>query len=144
MKKLLLVILSIFLIQIGTYFLIGKDSLPLEVAKNRRNFAGEFVENIYFSFQPKLSMSDSQRVKSYFEDELNHKVIGSRAEHKDKKMCEYKVRIKHKFYFISDVNSANGFFVANDNEVYVEVFESKYIWILFKWFKLQDENTAQS
>ncbi|WP_338790664.1 hypothetical protein [Bernardetia sp. MNP-M8] len=144
MKKLLLVILSIFLIQVGTYFLIGKGSLPLEVAKNRRTFAGEYYKNIHLSSQSNLSNSDFQIIKSYFEDELGYKVIGSRENNKDKKMCEYKVRIKHKFYFISDVNSANGFFVANDNEVYVEVFESKYIWILFKWFKLQDENTAQS
>lgn len=144
MKKLLLVILSIFFIQIGTYFLIGKDSLPLEAAKNRRTLAGGYYENIHFSFYPKISELDSQSIKSHFEDNLGYKVIGNRENNKDKTMCEYGIEIRHKFYFVSDVDYGNLFFVANNDVAYGEVFESKYIWVLFKWFKLQDENTGQS
>lgn len=153
MKKLLLVILSIFLIQIGTYFLIGKDSLPLEVAKNRRTLAGEFTENLYFSFQPKLSELDSQSIKSYFENELNHKVTTSKEGNEDKRMCEYEVEIKRsfyigfvkcEFYFLYIVDYSNTCYrVANGGAFCMEEFKSKYIWILFKWFKLQDECTAE-
>ncbi len=136
--------LSIFLVQIVTYFLIGKDRLPLEAAKNRRTLAGGYYENIHISSVSKLSNSDFQAIKSHFEDNLGYKVIGSRKNNKDKTMCEYGIEIRHKFYFVSDVGYGNLFFVANNDVAYGEVFESKYIWVLFKWFKLQDENTMQS
>jgi|GEM_PF-5169351 len=145
-KYLTIIILILIVVQISTFYTISNSFLIKEIGRNHESYVLEYEENDfrYFAILTKFDLSENQ-IQTYFSqlNGYNVSVCKSYSE------CDYlrkfgnfylywfEHKIKHPF----NINLINE---AEAAEEYGATWESKYIWIIYKWYLIEKVNTGIS
>lgn len=141
-----LFISCICMIQTLTYFTISQNSLIKGIGKNYETFVFEYAENIITDVHIISTMNPSKR-----QIEENFNVFNSYNFEICEQIstCSYDSNSDY-FYLYSFYNNTKNPFTINiirEGEMAKEfgaAWESKYVWILFRWILLDKRNTSVS
>lgn len=146
-KIISLILISVPLFQILTFQIMGKNSLPYEIIKNRETAVSEKVPRIIFEFQPKLWIWQESKIKAMLEKEYDEIFSFDEAgeiNRREINTCEYGITVKYNLKFVATVIEGNGYFAPRSDAIYAETWESQYQWYFYKWIKLNHRCTGQS
>jgi hypothetical protein len=140
--KMLSIAIGIVLLQLACYNLFGKRSIHIACMKNLMTLAyGVDSLGIY---TPYIDLTDKEKQK--ISSALSFKAIeftsdpnefSKRFRHNEKKYgAGYQIDNLNPVF--ADVTEHNG------TLEYGEVWRSRYVWILFGWIQVQQENIGQS
>jgi hypothetical protein len=146
LKKGLLLLGSLFLLQVGGYALFAKEQLPKVVVQNRITLVFEEPEYVYFNSEQVLSeqqADDLSLVLGQTFPKLNPD-RNSLDSLPDASYCSYHFNINNTIPFLAMVKYSNVYRSTEGDSAYLEIFESTYLWILFSWWEVENKNIAQS
>jgi len=146
LKKIGVAIIILMFIQIVTFYTIAESSLVMEIGSNYESYVLQFEENEFkdIGVISELNLTKEQVIENFKEFEPNKiKICKSKSD------CS-NLRETYYFYLYAfDFETKNPFIinVINESELakeYGASWESKYIWIIYKWILVEKTNTGIS
>ena len=146
LKKIGIAILLLIAIQTVTFYSIGVSSLVKEIGRNYESYVLQYEENEFneIGVISELNLTKEQ-VREYFNEfeSYNLKICTSMSDCSDLLETDY-------FYLYGfDFETKNPFTInlINEGELakeYGASWDSKYIWIIYKWILIEKINTGIS
>ncbi len=157
-KKLLLFLGFLFVIQTTTYFFFSGSAVhPVLLANQELHVAGQedYITLIFSEGNGKsdkhkntlLQPNDTLHYLNFYENFYQKVEIITSMKYYDKLIYRpgyINCNIKFTFFFPGYCEIGEYVTTYRNDELYLETWDSQYIWILFKWFKLERNNTGIS
>lgn len=145
-KKTAFVISGLILIQVLTFYTIGESSIIEQVGENHESFVLNYPENKFTDIAVVSKIKPSlEKVKTHF-NQLNPydiKIYSSLADCSD-----FKKKDSLYLYSFDFINKSpftiNTLKEAEFSKGYGASWNSKYIWVLFRWVLIEKSNTGIS
>ncbi|HYF68625.1 MAG TPA: hypothetical protein VD884_10835 [Ohtaekwangia sp.] len=140
--KILSMVIGIVLLQLACYNLFGKRSIHIACMKNLKILAYD-IDTLGI-YSPYIELTNGERDQisralpfKAIEFTIDRDDFSKRFRHNEKKYgAGYQIDNLNPVF--ADVTEHNG------TLEYGEVWRSKYVWILFGWIQIQQENIGQS
>lgn len=169
-RKILFIILGLFLVQILTFLLIGRRSLIASFDSSYSEFiiekpptilivycnwgqSAEVPENydayeIKYENMPKLSENEESKLKLKLGRDFQSVVLVNHRDDLAKLFNDrsvlYYLCMDYTSYFTAYVDESVQLKEKDHDSLIVSDWQSKYVWILFQWVKIKKTNTGIS
>jgi len=170
LKKILFIVLSLLLLQVFSFLLIGKRLLITSFDFSYNKFllekppavfliycnCGESAEapESYSAHEskyeniPKLSEDEKLKLKLKLSSDFRSIIFVNHLQElkkfSDDRSVSYYLCIDNNSYFTAYVDETIQMKEQNHDSVVVSDWQSKYVWILFSWFKVKNVNLGVS
>jgi len=145
-KRALLLLALLFLVQIGGYLLFAKQQLPQVVVQNRMALVIEEPKYVSFSSEQELSDQQSGDItlvlrRTFLFVNPDRSSLDSLP---DELYCSYRFDINNTTPFLAMVKYTNLYTSIEADSAYGEDFKSAYLWVLFFWWEVENRNIGQT
>lgn len=146
LKRIGILMLAVIVIQTITFYTIGESSLVKEIGSNYESYVLQYKENKLkdIGIVSELNPTKIQVVKYFREFEhYNLKICKSASD------CSDLLETDYFYLYCFDFETKNPFKINLINEgefakEYGATWNSKYIWIIYKWILIEKTNTGIS